>query len=53
MHQRTWVFGGLAVPKAVLFDDYKRFCQNNRMVGAAVIDSTWSKELGMLTDLTQ
>ena len=52
MHQRTWVFGGLAVPKSVVYDDYKRYCQNNRTVGFTVIDSTWSKELGMLTELT-
>ena len=52
MHQRTWVFGGLAVPKSVLYEDYKRYCQNNRTVGSVVIDSTWSKELGMLTELT-
>ena len=40
------------MPKSVLYEDYKRYCQNNRTVGSAVIDSTWSKELGMLTELT-
>ena len=47
-HRRTWPFGGLPVPKAVVYKHYVAFCRNNRVARTAEIDSTAFKQLYQL-----
>eukprot|EP01044_Picomonas_judraskeda_P018998 COSAG03_NODE_3901_length_1767_cov_1.408273_2_plen_365_part_00 len=47
-HRRSWPFGGLPIPKTVLYEDYHRFCKGNRVAGTAEIDSTAFKQLYQL-----
>ena len=47
-HRRTWPFGGLPVPKAIVYAHYGKFCRNNRVAGTAEIVSTMFKQIYQL-----
>lgn len=49
-HVRLWPFGGLAVPKSIMYDDYKRYCAAQREKIETI--STWARQLGLLTQIT-
>ena len=48
-HVRLWPFGGLAVPKSIMYDDYKRFCAAQRE--KIEPNSTWARQLRLLTQI--
>ena len=47
-HRRVWPFGGLPVPKTLLYRHYAGFCRDNRVAGTAEINSTMFKQLRQL-----